>query len=108
MAVQICRTVSELRAHVARWHAQGDRVALVPTMGALHEGHLSLVRAARGRVGRVVVTLFVNPRQFDNQDDLHKYPRTEQQDAAKLEAEGADLLFAPDVGEMYPPGFATT
>ena len=108
MSLSICRTVAELRAEIAHWHADGEKVAVVPTMGALHEGHLSLVRAARGRASRVVVTLFVNPRQFNNAEDLDKYPRDEAADMARLEAENVDLLYAPDVDEMYPQGFSTT
>lgn len=108
MSLEICRTVADLRALVARWHADNEKVAVVPTMGALHEGHLSLVRAARGRTTRVIVTLFVNPRQFNNAEDLAKYPRDEEADRAKLDAEGVDVLFAPDVDEMYPQGFATS
>lgn len=108
MSLHICRTVAELRAEVGRWHAEGDTVAVVPTMGALHEGHLSLVRAARGRAARVVVTLFVNPRQFNNAEDLETYPRDEAADLARLEDENVDLIYAPDAGEMYPRGFSTT
>ena len=108
MNLPVCRTVADLRAQVTQWHAAGEKVAVVPTMGALHEGHLSLVRAARGRAGRVIVTLFVNPRQFNNAEDLAKYPRDEEADRAKLASEHVDLLFAPDVGEMYPQGFSTT
>lgn len=108
MSVPILRTVAALRARVASWRQGGARVAVVPTMGALHEGHLSLVRAALEQADRVIVTLFVNPRQFNNPADLAAYPRTEREDAAKLAPLGAHLLYAPDVGEMYPPGFATT
>ena len=108
MSLPVCRTVADLRAQVTQWHAAGEKVAVVPTMGALHEGHLSLVRAARGRAGRVIVTLFVNPRQFNNAEDLAKYPRDEEADRAKLASEHVDLLFAPDAGEMYPQGFSTT
>ncbi|WMT85441.1 pantoate--beta-alanine ligase [Pelagibacterium sp. 26DY04] len=108
MNLPICRTVTDLRATVSQWHAAGEKVAVVPTMGALHEGHLSLVRAARGRATRVIVTLFVNPRQFNNADDLAKYPRDEEADRAKLASENVDLLFAPGVEEMYPEGFSTT
>jgi len=93
---------------VRDWHAQGLVVAVVPTMGALHEGHLSLVREARARADRVIVTLFVNPKQFNNPADLAAYPRTEREDAAKLEGHGADLLYVPDGDTMYPPGFATS
>jgi len=93
---------------VRDWHAQGLVVAVVPTMGALHEGHLSLVREARAHADRVIVTLFVNPKQFNNPADLAAYPRTEREDAAKLEGHGADLLYVPDGDTMYPPGFATS
>jgi pantoate--beta-alanine ligase len=108
MSVAIVRTVAELRERVAEWRRGGAGVAVVPTMGALHEGHLSLVRAALARVERVVVTLFVNPRQFNNAADLAAYPRTENDDAAKLATVGVHLLYAPDGGEMYPEGFSTT
>ncbi|WMT90253.1 pantoate--beta-alanine ligase [Pelagibacterium sp. H642] len=108
MNLPICRTVTDLRATVSQWRAAGEKVAVVPTMGALHEGHLSLVRAARGRAARVIVTLFVNPRQFNNADDLAKYPRDEEADRVKLASENVDLLFAPGVEEIYPEGFSTT
>lgn len=108
MSLPTCRTIADLRAEIALWNAAGEKVAVVPTMGALHEGHLSLVRAARGRASRVVVTLFVNPRQFNNAEDLEKYPRDEASDRARLEDETVDLLYAPDVDEMYPQGFSTT
>ena len=103
----IVRSVAEVRAQIGHWRAAGDNIAVVPTMGALHEGHLSLVRAAKGRAKRVIVTLFVNPSQFNNAEDLARYPRDEAADAARLEAEHVDMLFAPDVAEMYPEGFAT-
>lgn len=108
MSIQIVRTVKDLRAQVARWRAAGQRVGVVPTMGALHEGHLSLVRIAQAHADRVIVTLFVNPRQFNNAEDLAAYPRTEQSDAEKLAPLGADMLFAPDATEIYPEGFSTT
>jgi pantoate--beta-alanine ligase len=108
MSVPIVRTVAELRATVADWRRQGARVAVVPTMGALHEGHLSLVRAALEKSDRVIVTLFVNPKQFNNAGDLAAYPRTEEADAAKLAPLSAHLLYAPGGQEMYPAGFATT
>jgi pantoate--beta-alanine ligase len=108
MSMKLARSVAEVRAQVNHWRAAGDNIAVVPTMGALHEGHLSLVRAAKGRAKRVIVTLFVNPSQFNNAEDLAKYPRDEAADAARLEAEHVDMLFAPDVEEMYPDGFATT
>lgn len=102
------RTVDDLRAAVAGWRAGGDTIAVVPTMGALHAGHLSLVDAARAACDRVIVTLFVNPRQFDRPEDLENYPRTEDRDRAVLEPRGVDLLFSPPVDQVYPPGFATT
>ncbi len=101
------RTVAALRETVAAWRQAGDRIGLVPTMGALHEGHLALVRAARADCDRVVATLFVNPAQFGPNEDYTSYPRDEGDDAAKFAALGVDLLFAPDVDEMYPEGFAT-
>lgn len=107
MSVPIVRTVAALRATVAQWRHAGQRVAVVPTMGALHEGHLSLVRAAQQQADRVIVTLFVNPKQFNSAADLAAYPRTEEADAAKLAPLGADLLYAPDGDAMYPDGFAT-
>jgi len=108
MSVPIVRTVAELRRTVAEWRAEGHRVAVVPTMGALHEGHLSLVRAALDHAERVIVTLFVNPKQFNSAADLAAYPRTEVEDAAKLAPLGAHLLYCPDGDEMYPSGFSTT
>ena len=108
MSMKLARSVAEVRAQVNHWRAAGDNIAVVPTMGALHEGHLSLVRAAKGRAKHVIVTLFVNPSQFNNAEDLAKYPRDEAADAARLEAEHVDMLFARDVAEMYPDGFATT
>ncbi|RUV66489.1 MAG: pantoate--beta-alanine ligase [Mesorhizobium sp.] len=108
MSIPIIRTVADLRKTVAVWRQEGLRVAVVPTMGALHEGHLSLVRAALDRADRVIVTLFVNPKQFNSPDDLAAYPRTEHEDAAKLAPLGAHVLYAPHASEMYPDGFATT
>ncbi|WP_025029230.1 pantoate--beta-alanine ligase [Nitratireductor aquibiodomus] len=108
MSPSILRTVAELRERVRTWRRAGERVAVVPTMGALHEGHLSLVEAAKARAERVIVTLFVNPRQFNNASDLAAYPRTEADDAAKLAPLAVDVLYAPAVEEMYGPGFSTT
>ncbi|MER9127583.1 pantoate--beta-alanine ligase [Mesorhizobium sp. M0959] len=108
MSVPIVRSVAQLREIVAAWRREGARIAVVPTMGVLHEGHLSLVRAALEKADRVIVTLFVNPKQFNSQADLAAYPRTEDEDAAKLAPLGAHLLYAPDGIEIYPEGFATT
>lgn len=103
----IARTVADLRAQVAAWKAQGHRVGMVPTMGALHDGHLSLIRRAKADAGRVLASVFVNPAQFAPNEDFDAYPRDEARDAALLASAGCDLLYAPTVGEMYPPGFAT-
>lgn len=105
--METVRTVADLRARVRGWAAAGEAVALVPTMGALHEGHLSLVELGRVNARRVVATIFVNPTQFGRTEDLAAYPRDEAGDAAMLTAAGCDLLFAPEVAEMYPPGFST-
>ena len=107
MPMPIVRTVSDLRATVAVWRRAGERVALVPTMGALHAGHLALVEEGRRRADRVIATIFVNPKQFGANEDLDRYPRQEAADAAALEQTGCDLLFAPTVAEIYPNGFAT-
>lgn len=107
MSMPIVRTVAELRAVTAAWRRVGERVALVPTMGALHAGHLALVAEGRRRADRVLATIFVNPKQFGANEDLDRYPRQEGADAEALEAAGCDLLFAPSAAEMYPPGFAT-
>lgn len=104
---QIVRKIKALRTAVARWRERGARIALVPTMGALHEGHISLVRLARRRADRVVVSIFVNPAQFAPHEDFGTYPRTWKTDIAKLKAEKVDLVFAPTVAEVYPGGFAT-
>lgn len=102
------RSVAELRTRVTAWRRQGDRIVLVPTMGYLHDGHLSLVRRGRELGERVVATIFVNPTQFGPQEDLDRYPRDETGDLAKLAQAGCDLAFLPTVAEMYPPGFATS
>ena len=105
---KIARTVAALRRQVARWRESGETVALVPTMGALHEGHLALVRLARRRADRVVVSIFVNPAQFAPSEDFSTYPRTFDTDVAALAEEKADLVWAPEsVAAMYPEGFAT-
>jgi pantoate--beta-alanine ligase len=102
------RTVANLRAALAPHRRDGRCIGLVPTMGAFHEGHLSLLRAARERCDLVVVSLFVNPTQFDEAADLTAYPRDEARDARLAEAEGVDVLFAPPLEEVYPDGFSTT
>jgi pantoate--beta-alanine ligase len=101
------RTVGELRAALAAPRRTGATIGLVPTMGALHDGHLALIRAARQATDEVVVSLFVNPSQFNEAADLAAYPRDEVRDAALAAEAGADLLFAPAADEVYPPGFAT-
>jgi pantoate--beta-alanine ligase len=103
----VARSRTALRDALASWRAAGERIGLVPTMGALHEGHLSLVRLARTGAHKVVASLFVNPAQFGPGEDFTTYPRDEARDAALLQAAGCDLLYAPDAGEIYPPGFAT-
>ncbi|OCX61095.1 pantoate--beta-alanine ligase [Thioclava sp. SK-1] len=105
---QVIRNSAELREKVAGWKRSGMLVGVVPTMGALHEGHMSLVAQARAQSDRVIVTIFVNPMQFNNPDDLTKYPRNEAKDVALLDQAGVDVLFAPGVEEVYPTGFATT
>jgi pantoate--beta-alanine ligase len=103
------RTIPSLRARLALWRGTAIRqIALVPTMGALHAGHLSLVREARKRAPRVVVSIFVNPKQFAPNEDFRTYPRDEAADFARLSDNGADAIFAPTVEEMYPDGFATS
>lgn len=108
MSVPIVRTRVELRSIVAGWREEKATIAIVPTMGALHEGHLSLVHAALANADRVIVTLFVNPKQYDNATDLAAYPRTKHDDAAKLGPHGAHLLYGPQAEEIYPAAFATT
>lgn len=105
--IAIFETVAAMRQAVAGWHAAGHKVGLVPTMGALHEGHIALVEEAQRRAQRVIVTIFVNPTQFAPHEDFKKYPRTFDDDCAKLVAAGADAVFFPPVEEMYPSGFAT-
>jgi pantoate--beta-alanine ligase len=97
-----------LRAAVATWRKDGRSIGLVPTMGALHEGHLSLVRTGKQTCDRVIASLFVNPKQFAPHEDFDRYPRDEAQDAALLASAGCDLLYAPGPEVMYPPGFVTS
>jgi pantoate--beta-alanine ligase len=106
--VRTFRTVAELRAALAPERRRARTIGLVPTMGDLHEGHLSLIRAARADCDVVVVSLFVNPSQFGAGEDLDAYPRDERRDRELATAEGADVLFAPAPAEVYPDGFATT
>jgi len=104
----ILRRLDELRAMTRPWTLAGARIGVVPTMGALHDGHLSLVAEAKALCDRVIVTIFVNPRQFNNPDDLANYPRTEEEDARKLRRFDVDALWVPEPDQMYPPHFATT
>lgn len=104
----VARSVADVRAIVGDWKRQGLRVALVPTMGALHEGHLTLVREAGRRADRVIASNFVNPTQFAAHEDLGRYPRQQEEDARLLAGAGCHLMFAPSVEEMYPSGFATS
>lgn len=105
--MKIIRTRAELRALTETWRREGSVIGVVPTMGALHEGHLSLVRGAEAQADRVIVTLFVNPTQFNNPEDLKNYPKTEEDDVRKLAPFAVDVLWAPGAEEMYPQGFAT-
>lgn len=108
VTLPVIRNIAELRQTSRGWRAEGRKVAVVPTMGALHEGHLTLVGDALKRADRVIVTIFVNPRQFGPQEDLGRYPRDEEGDMAKLASAGAHLVFAPPLEEIYPRGFATS
>jgi pantoate--beta-alanine ligase len=105
--VKLVRTKAELRMELVPARREGKAVGLVPTMGALHEGHVSLLREARRRCDVVVMSLFVNPSQFGPGEDLDTYPRDEDRDAAVAQAEGVDFVYAPSVEEVYPEGFAT-
>jgi len=106
--MQIVRESMALHQSVRDLRANGDRLALVPTMGALHDGHLALVEEAKRRADRVIATIFVNPTQFNDPADLERYPRNEAEDVAKLDEAGCDLVWVPSVGDVYPDGFATT
>jgi pantoate--beta-alanine ligase len=108
LQLPVARDVAALRASVATWRARGLTIGLVPTMGALHEGHLSLVRHGKERCDRVAASLFVNPKQFAPHEDFERYPRDEAADAALLASAGCDLLFAPERATMYPDDFATS
>ncbi len=103
----IVRTVKDLRAQVAKWRQAGETVALVPTMGAIHAGHLSLIGIAKAQANRVVVSIFVNPTQFGPREDFKTYPRDEAADIETLGEAGAQLIYVPSVEDMYPPGSAT-
>jgi pantoate--beta-alanine ligase len=105
--MKICATISEARAACRDAHAGRKRLGLVPTMGALHEGHLSLVRAAKAQCDAIAVSIFVNPTQFGPTEDLSKYPRPFDRDCQLLEKEGVEILFAPSVDEIYPDGAVT-
>lgn len=107
MKIQIVRTLSALQEITRDWRAVNKKVSVVPTMGALHAGHLSLVREAKSMSDKVIVTLFVNPTQFNNTKDLKSYPRSEEDDIKKLEPFNIDLLYAPGSNEIYPKGYAT-
>lgn len=106
-SIPVARSAAALREAVAGWRREGLSVALVPTMGALHDGHLSLTDLGRSKADRVIVSIFVNPTQFAPNEDFSAYPRTEAADAARLEGK-AHLIFAPDAADMYPQGFSTT
>lgn len=103
----ILHSRADLRATVDAWHRDGLQIGVVPTMGALHEGHLALVRRALAETDRVIVTIFVNPKQFNNASDLSTYPRTLEADTAKLTPLGTHVIYAPGVEDIYPAGFAT-
>ena len=106
--MEVVRTIAELRQHTSRWRIGGQTIGLVPTMGALHNGHLSLIKLAQGKCDRVITTIFVNPRQFLPNEDFDEYPRNEESDIQKLIEMGVDLLFAPKAPEMYQPDASTT
>ena len=105
--MQIIREMGDLASALSEWRKSGQSIALVPTMGALHAGHMALVDAARAKADRVVASIFVNPLQFGPSEDLDRYPRQEAEDASLLEHHGCDLLWMPTAAQLYPPGFAT-
>ncbi|MCG3195401.1 MAG: Pantothenate synthetase [Thermoanaerobaculia bacterium] len=104
--MKIISTISDLRRELAAFRSRGERIGLVPTMGALHEGHLTLVRRSLAQTDRTVVSIFVNPKQFGPGEDFARYPRNLKADSELLSASGADIVFAPEVDEMYPAGFS--
>jgi len=106
--MQIIRETGDLASALREWREAGQTIALVPTMGALHAGHMALVDAARAEADRVVASIFVNPLQFGPTEDLDRYPRQEAEDAKLLEQHGCDLLWMPTAAQLYPPGFSTT
>ncbi|PLS21462.1 pantoate--beta-alanine ligase [Neptunicoccus cionae] len=106
--MKIIRTKAALRTLTDEWSRAGQTIGVVPTMGALHAGHLSLVGEAKAKTDRVIVTLFVNPRQFNNPEDLANYPRTEDSDSVKLAPFAVDVLYVPDPDQIYPDGFSTS
>lgn len=106
--IDLVSTVADLRAAVAKWRKGGMTVGFVPTMGALHEGHMSLIKSSRAKADKTVASIFVNPTQFAPHEDFTQYPRQMEQDRALLTEHGCDLLYAPQVSEMYPQGFAAS
>ncbi len=106
--MQIIRETGDLGMAQREWRKAGEKIALVPTMGALHAGHMALIDAARAEADRVVASIFVNPLQFGPHEDLDRYPRQEAEDARLLREHGCDLLWTPTAAQIYPPGFATT
>lgn len=107
-ALPVARSVADLRTSVSDWRKAGETIALVPTMGALHRGHLALVEQAREKADRVVVSIFVNPAQFAPHEDFGEYPRTEREDIEKLKPLAVDLVYGPGASEMYAPDFSTS
>src|SRR4051794_14950789 len=104
---EIAKSIEETRTRIAAAREAGNSIGLVPTMGALHEGHVSLIRAARAETRFVVVSVFVNPSQFGPNEDLSRYPRPFERDIEICRGEGVDLVFHPDAAVLYPPGFRT-